>query len=429
MSLVERFAPPPGAPGAVRAGAAHWRETAGRLLSLTDERRGHGASLSAGWWGPAKEAFVQRTWPFLATLEEGAQLLRGYADGLDELAGAIDQAQQEYHQRVLAVGLTVVGGVLLTPLTLTASDEVAAAAVSAELATVTQIAATAAEQVMAVLAGLAARTAALAGRWAALAALDVSVDAVSAAVVRHDGAPLAHLHLADDARFALVGALAVPLGAGLLAGVRGVGLGVLGGAAEGAAGLGARAAGVGARLAAGGVSVAAADALVRAALRQGIDPGELAMAALPIGPAAMRRGGAERTFPMGFADEAAFEAFGVRLTEGLHAAGYRDVVQVFQGSAVTGVKFTTGQPFDVGRVSDFDIALASPALLRDAKAAGVPLRQGGARSAPLGRDVLQVLGLADLTAQLSVRAGRDVHFMVYRDLTTVLQRSGGIRVR
>jgi len=33
-----------------------------------------------------------------------------------------------------------------------------------------------------------------------------------------------------------------------------------------------------------------------------------------------------------------------------------------QGSSVSGVSFSTGQPFDVGRVSDFDVAISHPEL-------------------------------------------------------------------
>ena len=86
---------------------------------------------------------------------------------------------------------------------------------------------------------------------------------------------------------------------------------------------------------------------------------------------------------MGFADEEAFAAFARDLTGGLREAGYGDVVPVFQGSSVTGVKYTTGAPFDVGRRSDFDIALASPTLFARAKATGARLRADGVRTGPL----------------------------------------------
>jgi hypothetical protein len=186
------------------------------------------------------------------------------------------------------------------------------------------------------------------------------------------------------------------------------------------------------RLAVGGLSTASADALVRSALGQGVDPGELVLAGLPLVPGA--RGGGRRPplrdLPLGFADAEEFRAFGAHLTQGLNAAGYRDVIPVFQGSSVTGVSYRTGDIFDVGRVSDFDIALASSSLFDRAKALGVEIR-GGSRTAPLmDEELLRALGLHDLSVQLSHRAGgRPVHFMIYRELGTVVRRSPSIEVK
>src|SRR5919202_5514205 len=131
------------------------------------------------------------------------------------------------------------------------------------------------------------------------------------------------------------------------------------------------------RLAVGGVSTASADALLRAVLGQGVDPGELVLAGLPLVPAG--RGGGPRPpllreVPLGFADAEEFRAFGAHLGRGLQTAGYRDVIPVFKGSSVTGVKFMTGELFDAGRTSDFDIALAGPSLFARAKALGVQIR-------------------------------------------------------
>ena len=78
-------------------------------------------------------------------------------------------------------------------------------------------------------------------------------------------------------------------------------------------------------------------------------------------------------------------------------AGYGNVEPILQGSAVTGKSFKTGQEFDVGRVSDFDIALASPELLQRAQSLGIGLRSGGSRTGPLSARDLQTLGLKDLS--------------------------------
>jgi hypothetical protein len=146
-----------------------------------------------------------------------------------------------------------------------------------------------------------------------------------------------------------------------------------------------------------------------------------------------RGGGARppwREVPLGFADAEEFRAFGTHLSKGLRDAGYDDAIPVFHGSSVTGVKYTTGALFDVGRTSDFDIALASPELFERAKALGFELRGHRTRTAPVKEaDILRALGLLDLQQSLSHRAGRNVEFMIYKDLEHALGRSPSIEVR
>lgn len=110
--------------------------------------------------------------------------------------------------------------------------------------------------------------------------------------------------------------------------------------------------------------------------------------------------------PRGFGNAADFGAFGDDLYSGLRGAGYADVTAIFQGSSVTGQSFRTGAAFDGGRVSDFDIALASPRLLDRASALGIGLRSGGTRTGPLTASQLQQLGLGNLATDLGTAAGR-----------------------
>src|SRR4051812_3415823 len=424
MSVLDRFMPPPGAPGAVRLGAAAWRAAADQLQRAGESLAQSSVRSTATWEGPARSAFDGESARFLRAVDEGGALLRRYADALDALAEGIQAAQDEYHQRVgMVVGTAVVGG-LLTLATATLSDEAAAGGIAAEVATATEIAATAAEQVVAALATLGAEAASLAARWVVLTAVTVGADGVSGMVVHRDGDPLGHVHWGEDAQLALVGAVAVPIGSMLAAGVGGVASGVL---TSGAAG-------VATRLALGGVSMALSDTVVREALREGIDPGELAMAALPLGGSG--RAGRARpgvvpdgTIPLGFADAEEFAAFGRRLRTGLADAGYGDAVPVLQGSAVTGVKYTTREPFDVGRRSDFDIAVVDPALFARAQELGLTVRRSPPRTAPLTDAQLTRLGLQDLVDELARTAGREIHFMVFRDLEESFRRSGGLRIK
>jgi uncharacterized protein YukE len=422
MGLIDGFLPPPGAPGAVRAGADRWRQAADRLEGVGDHLRHRSAVLTASWQGPARAAFDRQCGGFLEAVTSAAGLLRRYADGLDELANGIQNAQDEYHQRIGAVIATAVVGGLLTGVTATLSDEVAAGAVTAEMAMVTELATTAAEQALALLSSLAAEAAALAARWVLLTSLLVAADGVSGMIVHRDADPFAHVHWTDDAEWALIGAVAVPLSAAITTGAGRI----AGGAVAGGT------AGMVSRVAATGAAVAGADGLVRAALHQKIDPGELAMAAVPFGRSGRRPTpgiAAEGTMPLGFADAEEFAAFGAELKKGLAGAGYGDAVPVFQGSAVTGVKYTTGEPFDVGRRSDFDVAVADVRLFERAKELGVPSSSRPPRTAPLKDKHLRVLGLKQLVDLLSTRSERDVHIMIYRDLESALRRAGGIRMQ
>jgi hypothetical protein len=128
----------------------------------------------------------------------------------------------------------------------------------------------------------------------------------------------------------------------------------------------------------------------------------------------------------GFAGAEEFSQFGHNVRTGLERAGYDNVVPILQGSAVTGKSFKTGQPFDVGRKSDFDVALAGPELLARAEKLGVGLRGSGTRTGPLTARDLRALGLRDLSIQLSQQYGREVNFMIFNNTNTAIQRAPSI---
>jgi RHS repeat-associated protein len=135
-----------------------------------------------------------------------------------------------------------------------------------------------------------------------------------------------------------------------------------------------------------------------------------------------------QAIPAGFQSEAAYREFAARLTQGLQRAGYEGVDVLFQGSAVTGRSFRTGAPFDVGRLSDFDIALAGENLLNAAASSGVGLRSGGSRTGPLGDAALGKLGLYELRSFLTGLAGREVNFMIYRSTSQAVERAPSVLV-
>src|SRR5262245_53256143 len=132
--------------------------------------------------------------------------------------------------------------------------------------------------------------------------------------------------------------------------------------------------------------------------------------------------------PLGFKNLGQFENFGSSLKSGLTKVS-DDAVGIFQGSAITGKKYTTGAPFDVGRVSDFDIGIASSKLLDKAKELGVRLRSGGSRTGELTSSQIKKLGLADLQKQLSMQAGRHVNFMLFRSVKDAAEKAPSIVVK
>lgn len=135
---------------------------------------------------------------------------------------------------------------------------------------------------------------------------------------------------------------------------------------------------------------------------------------------------ASSAVPHGFASADEFVEFGNSMRTGLGRAGYGNAEPILQGSAVTGKSFKTGELFDVGRISDFDIGLADPSMLARAKEVGIGLRSGGTRTGPLSARDLRVLGLRDLSSQMGQQVGRQVNFMIYNDPATAIQRAPSV---
>jgi RHS repeat-associated protein len=137
---------------------------------------------------------------------------------------------------------------------------------------------------------------------------------------------------------------------------------------------------------------------------------------------------AQAVIPQGLAGPAEFADFGSRLQSGLRDAGYADAQAAFQGSSVTGTSFRTGLPFDVGRVSDYDVAIGGEGIFSAAEDAGIGLRGGGTRTGPLTSLDLERLGLTSLRADLSELTGRPVNFMIYQSIEDALARSPSILI-
>ncbi|MBA3708267.1 MAG: hypothetical protein H0W83_05560 [Planctomycetes bacterium] len=141
---------------------------------------------------------------------------------------------------------------------------------------------------------------------------------------------------------------------------------------------------------------------------------------------------AGRTFPFGFTSLDQYKAFSLELRKGLEKAGHKDAEPIFQGSSVTGVNFEKGIPFDSQYISDFDIAIVSPSLMKRAKELGVKLRPDGKRRGPLSLEfsqaTLEKLGLKSMISDLTRAAGREVNIMVYDSPTFAITKQPSMLV-
>jgi hypothetical protein len=110
--------------------------------------------------------------------------------------------------------------------------------------------------------------------------------------------------------------------------------------------------------------------------------------------------------PFGFYNRTGFDQFSQRLYAALdtRAPGARLIVE---GSGVTGRRFDrlvemgpTGAPFGLGRVSDYDVAIASDSLFQEAQQLRIPMEGAGTkplRPADIAR--LRLTGLDDAAKQ------------------------------
>lgn len=142
----------------------------------------------------------------------------------------------------------------------------------------------------------------------------------------------------------------------------------------------------------------------------------------------------EGRLPLGFRDSLEFNCFVRKLNSELIKAGCTEAEVLFQGSSVTGRKYEestgaySGPQFDVGRRSDFDIAICSRSLFERAQQLGIEIRSD-TRTEPLGGRILQrKLGLDQVSRNLERLAGRPVRFMLFESSQTALQRGPSIAV-
>jgi RHS repeat-associated protein len=129
-----------------------------------------------------------------------------------------------------------------------------------------------------------------------------------------------------------------------------------------------------------------------------------------------------RGYPYGTSSYGQFNQYGEATRAGLSSAGYPGTTPIMQGSAVTGVGHDAPHlPFDEGRHSDFDVALAGAAIYAKAEEAG--LTKGG-RTGPLSDEDIATMGLGALRAKMSrLAGGREVNFMIFESEEAAFAKS------
>ena len=131
---------------------------------------------------------------------------------------------------------------------------------------------------------------------------------------------------------------------------------------------------------------------------------------------------------MGFNSHEQFRIFGRELVGGLRQAGYEDALPYMRGSAVTGRSYDQGELLDAGRVSDYDLAIVSPSMMRRAEELGIRTSNQGARTRPLDENDLNAIGIRATADGLGASANRPVSFMVYRSVNDVARRGPFVTV-
>ncbi|GIM95620.1 HNH endonuclease [Paractinoplanes toevensis] len=195
--VIEKHLPgyPHGKPGEIRDAAASFRNLATGIGNLADRGQSSVSTQTEGWDDPVKTAFIDEWNNFRSGLNDVSGQIREVADRLDSLADDLANAQHKYNSALVAVGVTAAVGIGLTVITFGVSDEVAGAAVAAEVATV----AAAVEETVGVGAALLSSAGAMIGqistRLVIFFTADVAAQSVADTIVYPDHNPVSHIDL------------------------------------------------------------------------------------------------------------------------------------------------------------------------------------------------------------------------------------------
>ncbi|MFV8988378.1 hypothetical protein [Serratia fonticola] len=95
-----------------------------------------------------------------------------------------------------------------------------------------------------------------------------------------------------------------------------------------------------------------------------------------------------------------------------------------QGGSASIVRFSTGKPFYLGRISDFDVAISQPDLYKKAESLGIG--KGGS-GGPI--DMTKELGIDDALQKHSrISGNRPVNVMIFSSPEIIKLEGKGIRI-
>lgn len=146
----------------------------------------------------------------------------------------------------------------------------------------------------------------------------------------------------------------------------------------------------------------------------------------------------QRNVPFGFRDAEQFEEFRSTAQSELRRLlrrSDRNAEAFLQGSSITGIAYSRQIPFDAA--SDFDVAISSRYLLRQAERRGFEVARNPRRIGPLTDEQIRTLGLHRLRDRLSrviaeeagdgTTRGRTINFMLFENEDAVRRPIGDAR--
>ena len=130
--------------------------------------------------------------------------------------------------------------------------------------------------------------------------------------------------------------------------------------------------------------------------------------------------------PHGFKSLGMIKQFATQIQAGLSRLGFKNTKIYLQGSAVKGAD-DAGRAFDVGRKSDFDVALTGDDIWNKAESLGIT---STTKSSVIksGSDEAINLGIDDLLNQVSNKFGRPVDVMIFKNVEEVKRKGASIRL-